>query len=84
MTSARCNWCAKFIAHDMPAWSWYRAWSRYTTPEYQIAVRVGLAEPTDSTEPLGWTEPQRLCPSCAENASHWTPCHEGLFAQVTE
>ena len=63
----RCKWCGVFIRRDMPLWTWYRAWPQYGQEE---------------NGPLGWTEPQRLCPDHAEDAYHWPNCHAGVFAEV--
>ena len=69
-----CSWCGQFIARSMPAWTWYRDWP---TGERQTWW------PDWWRGPLGWTEPQRLCPDHAEAASNWPTCHNGLFAEVT-
>jgi hypothetical protein len=35
-----------------------------------------------ASEPLGWTEPQLLCPSDALAACNWRTVHGGVFAEV--
>jgi hypothetical protein len=69
----RCNWCARFVHQDQPAFTWYRHFSPLQNVD-SAWVEVGPV--------LGWTDPQVLCPECAEHAYLWRSCHLGLFAEV--
>jgi hypothetical protein len=68
----RCRWCGRLVRQDQPAFTWYRNFN----------TSGGGWFPDEPS--LGWTDPQILCPSCAESAHAWTSVHSGLFAEVAD